>query len=102
NFSASCWATSRSTSNSLQTLRVTISDNGVRPSAACQMAVATSFSVKNVESTDDIPSFRRPACGRQSPNSERCTSHSFNHAPDARVRHERKLLHENFLHELPG
>src|SRR5208282_2949238 len=54
NCSASRPAWSGSTSNSGQILLVTISDNGVRPSAACQISVATSLSVKKVESTADI------------------------------------------------
>jgi hypothetical protein len=47
-------------SNSLHTLPYGY-DFGVRPSAASQMAVATSFSVKNVESTDDITIISPPS-----------------------------------------
>src|ERR1700692_1917499 len=54
NRSAPRCACSRSTSNSSQTLPATISDSGVRPSAACQIVEATSLSVKNVESAADI------------------------------------------------
>src|SRR5580700_6393686 len=65
NCSASRPACSASTSNSGQILLATISDNGVYPSAACQITVATSFRVKKVESTADIiiisPPMRRAA-----------------------------------------
>src|SRR5580693_9232260 len=65
NCSASCPASAGSTSNSGQILRATISDNGVRPSAACHIKVATSLSVKKVESTADMiiisPPMRRAA-----------------------------------------
>src|SRR5215831_12351944 len=47
---ASACACSESISNCAQTWSFTISRRGVRPSAACQIAVATSLSVKNVES----------------------------------------------------
>ena len=53
NCSVSRRAESGSTSNSRQTFS-TISASEVWPSAACQMMVATSFNVKNVESTADI------------------------------------------------
>src|ERR1035438_8570607 len=52
NCSASAWACSGSISNCSQTCSRTISRSGVRPSAACQMAVATGLSVKNVESVE--------------------------------------------------
>src|SRR5215470_2887010 len=54
NCSASRAATAGSTSNSWHRRCETISDNGVRPSAACQITVATSFKVKNVESLADM------------------------------------------------
>src|ERR1700693_2047658 len=54
-------ACSRSTSNSSQTLPATISDSGVRPSAACQIVEATSLSVKNVESAADITIISPPS-----------------------------------------
>jgi hypothetical protein len=54
NCSASRRATSGSISNSPHTRRSTISESGVFPSAACQITVATSFSVKNVESSADM------------------------------------------------
>ena len=54
-------ATSGSTSNWEHTVRSTISETRVRPSAACQIAVATSFSVKNVESTADITIISPPS-----------------------------------------
>ena len=47
-------ASSGLTSNCSHTVLRTISRNGVRPSAACQIAVATSFSVKKVESSEFI------------------------------------------------
>ncbi len=54
-------ACSRSTSNSWQILPATISDSGVRPSAACQIAEATSLSVKKVESAADITIISPPS-----------------------------------------
>src|SRR5205807_5054128 len=54
NCTASRVATPGSISNSSQILPATISDNGVRPSAACHIAVATSFKVKKVESAADM------------------------------------------------
>src|ERR1700758_2903278 len=51
---ASCCAISGSTANAGQTFCSTISVSGVRPSAACQMTVATSFKVKKVESAADM------------------------------------------------
>src|SRR5271170_4761891 len=65
NCSTSCPAWSGSTSNSGQILLATISDNEVRPSAACHITVATSLRVKKVESTADMiiisPPMRRAA-----------------------------------------
>src|SRR5579884_3503529 len=54
NCSASVRAVSGSISNSAQTLFSIMRESGVWPSAACQMAVATSFRVKKVESVTDM------------------------------------------------
>src|ERR1700693_2704105 len=54
-------ALSGSTSNSRQTLPARISESGVRPSAACQIVEATSFSVKKVESAADITIISPPS-----------------------------------------
>src|ERR1700731_1112456 len=65
NCSASRLAWSGSTSNSGQIWPFTMLDNGVRPSAACQINVAISLRVKKVESTADMiiisPPMRRAA-----------------------------------------
>jgi hypothetical protein len=44
----------KSVGAALRLFPATISDSGVRPSAACQIVEATSLSVKNVESAADI------------------------------------------------
>src|SRR5258708_19365270 len=59
--SASARATSGSTSNSAQTLPLTISQRGVAPSADFQISEATSFSVNSVESVPDIITISRPS-----------------------------------------
>src|SRR5437660_7835056 len=61
NSSASRMASLSLTSNCSQILLLTMASSGVRPSADCQMAAATSLSVNRLESTADITIIQLPS-----------------------------------------